>query len=271
MRRGRGRATPGAGMTPEFVRERLFKPFETTKPAGMGIGVYESSQYVQELGGRDRRSTARRDEGTRVRVAAACPDGEPARAHRAAGAAAGTSHERKAQAAADRRGRSGAAEADALGVRAVRDRGRRATANRAIAQLRRYEPRRRDHGPRPAAGIRTIRPRASRCSRRSTALAPDTKVIVLTGQNDRANALRAIGLGAYDFCTKPFEPELLALTIDRAFRLHELQEENRRLQSLHAAARHGRASSRAIRRCSGSAARSRRSRRTSATVLILGE
>ena len=37
-------------------------------------------------------------------------------------------------------------------------------------------------------------------------LAPDTKVIVLTGQNDRANAVRAIGLGAYDFFAKPFEP-----------------------------------------------------------------
>jgi len=63
-------------------------------------------------------------------------------------------------------------------------------------------------------------------------LAPDTKVIVLTGQNDRANAVRAIGLGAYDFFAKPFEPELLALTIDRAFRLHDLQQENRRLQSM---------------------------------------
>jgi len=62
-------------------------------------------------------------------------------------------------------------------------------------------------------------------------LAPDTKVIVLTGQNDRANALRAIALGAYDFCAKPFEPDLLAVSIDRAFRIHELQEENRRLQS----------------------------------------
>jgi two-component system NtrC family response regulator len=61
-------------------------------------------------------------------------------------------------------------------------------------------------------------------------LAPDTKVIVLTGQNDRVNALKAIGLGAHDFCTKPFEPELLTWTIDRAFRVHELQEENRRLQ-----------------------------------------
>jgi signal transduction histidine kinase len=39
-------------MTPEFLRERLFKPFQTTKPAGMGIGAYESFQYVQELGGK---------------------------------------------------------------------------------------------------------------------------------------------------------------------------------------------------------------------------
>ena len=64
------------------------------------------------------------------------------------------------------------------------------------------------------------------------ALAPETKVIVLTGQNDQANALRAIELGAYDFFAKPFEPEILALTIDRAFRLFELQRENRRLQAM---------------------------------------
>ncbi len=63
-------------------------------------------------------------------------------------------------------------------------------------------------------------------------LAPDTKVIVLTGQNDRANALRAIALGAYDFFAKPFEIEMLGLTIDRAYRLHELQQENKRLQSM---------------------------------------
>ena len=62
--------------------------------------------------------------------------------------------------------------------------------------------------------------------------APETKVIVLTGQNDRTNALRAIGLGAYDFFAKPFEPELLTLTIERAFRLYDLQQENRRLQEM---------------------------------------
>ncbi len=61
----------------------------------------------------------------------------------------------------------------------------------------------------------------------------NVKVIVLTGQNDQANALRAIGLGAYDFLAKPFEPDMLGLTIDRAFRLSELQSENLRLQTLH--------------------------------------
>ena len=61
---------------------------------------------------------------------------------------------------------------------------------------------------------------------------PDSKVIVLTGQNDRANALRAVALGAYDFFAKPFEPELLNLTVERAFRMAELQAENRRLQSM---------------------------------------
>jgi putative PEP-CTERM system histidine kinase len=41
----------GRGMSERFVRERLFKPFETTKTAGMGIGVFESREYVRELGG----------------------------------------------------------------------------------------------------------------------------------------------------------------------------------------------------------------------------
>ena len=65
------------------------------------------------------------------------------------------------------------------------------------------------------------------------AIDPDTKVIVLTGQNDQKNALRAVAMGAYDFFAKPFEPELLSLTVERAFRLFELQKENRRLRELH--------------------------------------
>ena len=38
-------------MSEEFIRERLFKPFESTKSAGMGIGVFESQEYIRDLGG----------------------------------------------------------------------------------------------------------------------------------------------------------------------------------------------------------------------------
>ncbi len=64
-------------------------------------------------------------------------------------------------------------------------------------------------------------------------LDPSVKVIVLTGQDDQSNALRAVSIGAYDFLAKPFDPDVLKLTIERAYRLAELQAENRRLQSLH--------------------------------------
>jgi signal transduction histidine kinase len=57
----------GVGMTPEFVRERLFRPFETTKKTGMGIGVYESSQYIAGLGGQIL-VESKPNAGTRVRV-----------------------------------------------------------------------------------------------------------------------------------------------------------------------------------------------------------
>jgi two-component system NtrC family response regulator len=60
-------------------------------------------------------------------------------------------------------------------------------------------------------------------------LAPFTKVIVVTGNDDRQNALKAISMGAYDFYQKPVDPEILALIVDRASRLHELEAENRRL------------------------------------------
>ena len=63
------------------------------------------------------------------------------------------------------------------------------------------------------------------------AAAPDTKVIVLTGQNGQANALKAVAMGAYDFLAKPFEPEVLNLCVERAVRMHELQVENKRLQA----------------------------------------
>ena len=60
----------------------------------------------------------------------------------------------------------------------------------------------------------------------------DVKVIVLSGQSDRANACRAVELGAYDFLAKPLEADLLNMTVERALRVYELQAENARLRTL---------------------------------------
>ncbi len=63
-------------------------------------------------------------------------------------------------------------------------------------------------------------------------IAPQTKVIVVTGNGDRRHALRAIASGAYDFCEKPVEIEVLRTIIDRGLNVHRLEEENRRLAAV---------------------------------------
>lgn len=62
-------------------------------------------------------------------------------------------------------------------------------------------------------------------------LAPDTKVIVVTGNDDRDNALQAVAAGAYDFYQKPVDAEILKLIVDRAYSLYQLERENRELAS----------------------------------------
>lgn len=57
----------GCGMSDEFIREKLFKPFQSTKSAGMGIGVFESREYVSELGGEIEVSSSQSD-GTAFRI-----------------------------------------------------------------------------------------------------------------------------------------------------------------------------------------------------------
>lgn len=98
----------------------------------------------------------------------------------------------------------------------------------ALAQVRRHEPAvvTMDLGLPPdpdgaSEGLATLK--------QILALAPDTKLIVLTGNQDHSNAVKAIGMGAYDFHQKPFDPEMLGLVIERAFYLHALQQENRGL------------------------------------------
>ena len=61
------------------------------------------------------------------------------------------------------------------------------------------------------------------------ASSPNLPVVVASGQGQRENALRAVALGAYDFCEKPVDVAVLRTVIERALRLRELEEENQRL------------------------------------------
>ena len=99
----------------------------------------------------------------------------------------------------------------------------------ALAQIRRHEPAvvTMDLGLPPdpdgaTEGLATLQ--------QILALAPETRVIVLTGNQDHANAVKAIAMGAYDFHQKPCDQEVLGLVLQRAFFLHALQQENRRMQ-----------------------------------------
>jgi two-component system NtrC family response regulator len=101
----------------------------------------------------------------------------------------------------------------------------------AIAELRRHEPLvvLQDLGlpPHPegvSEGLATLQ--------ETIRLAPLTKVIVVTGHGDQENALKSVALGAYDFYQKPVDTDTLQLLVERAFNMAELENENRRLQSL---------------------------------------
>ncbi|AGP82828.1 sigma-54 dependent DNA-binding response regulator, Fis family protein [Alteromonas mediterranea MED64] len=95
----------------------------------------------------------------------------------------------------------------------------------AIAQLRRFEPKvvTLDLGlpPDPAnasEGLRILHDIIS--------LAPRTKVIVVTGNNDKQHALKAIDFGAYDFYQKPIDSDTIKLLVHRALNLATLEHEN---------------------------------------------
>lgn len=60
-------------------------------------------------------------------------------------------------------------------------------------------------------------------------IAPNSKIIVMTGKTDRDNALRAVAMGAYDFYQKPVDPNTLDLIVQRAFHIFDLEDYNRRL------------------------------------------
>ncbi|MFA3792118.1 PEP-CTERM-box response regulator transcription factor [Aliiglaciecola sp. SL4] len=98
----------------------------------------------------------------------------------------------------------------------------------AINQLRRYEPKvvTLDLGlpPDPANASEGLA-----ALEEILALSPQTKVIVVTGNNDKENALKAIALGAYDFYQKPIDSDTIQILINRAANLFDLELENRQL------------------------------------------
>ncbi len=69
-----------------------------------------------------------------------------------------------------------------------------------------------------------------RCIREITALFPSAKIIVMTGNADYENAVRAVAMGAYDFYQKPVNAETLDLILQRAFHIYNLEERHRRIQ-----------------------------------------
>src|SRR4051794_19853057 len=63
------------------------------------------------------------------------------------------------------------------------------------------------------------------------AMDPLAKVIVVSGQSDKQNALHAVGAGAYDFLCKPVDMDELRFVLQRCVYLAELEQEYRAMQS----------------------------------------
>ena len=100
----------------------------------------------------------------------------------------------------------------------------------ALSQLRRVEPQvvTLDLGLPPDPGGAT---EGFKALEEILKLAPNTKIIVVTGREEKQNAVTAIGLGACDFFQKPLDADILSFIVNRAFRLYELEKENKHNQS----------------------------------------
>ena len=105
------------------------------------------------------------------------------------------------------------------------------TRQSAIAAIRRYEPKvvTLDLGLPPDSanateGLATLQEILN--------IAPQTKVIVITGNDDRSNALKAIEMGAYDFYQKPIDADVINIIVSRALSLATIENENKAIRAL---------------------------------------
>ena len=217
-------------MSEEFIRERLFKPFESTKSAGMGIGVFESREYIAELGGKLEVASEPapghhlqchccRCTSTKRNASISPPDGQRI---------AVTQTKQKLLIIEDDPGLQKQLRwsFDAYDVVVAGDR------ESALAQIRRHEPAvvTMDLGLPPdpdgaTEGLATLQ--------QILALAPDTA----RDRPDRQPGPRQRGQG--DRAWAPTTStrsratsEVLGLVLQRAYFLHALQQENRRMQQI---------------------------------------
>ena len=215
--------TAGTGMDAEFVRTRLFQPFASTKKGGFGVGAFEAKSLVSAMGGR-LTVESKPGEGSSftITLPAAEAAAEPKRKTR-------MSDETELPVlliVEDDEGLQRQLKWAYEGYRVV-SAGDRA---QAIEMVRLHEPAvvTLDLGLPPdpdgtAEGFATLT--------EILALKPDTKIIVASGHGARESALKAIALGAYDFYRKPVDIDELGLIVSRAFHVHEIEEENRRLEA----------------------------------------
>ncbi|MDP7592884.1 MAG: PEP-CTERM-box response regulator transcription factor [Litorilituus sp.] len=137
----------------------------------------------------------------------------------------------------------------------------------AIAAIRRHEPKvvTLDLGLPPDAANAS---EGLKALEEILAIAPHTKVIVITGNEDRANALKAISMGAYDFYQKPIDVEVINVILSRALTLAKIESENRNMRSVTDSNIGIIGNSSAIERCRTMV---KRIAPTNITVLLLGE
>jgi two-component system NtrC family response regulator len=100
----------------------------------------------------------------------------------------------------------------------------------AMTQLRRFEPAvvTLDLGLPPDAANAS---EGLACLTEILTAKPEAKVIVLTGSTDNNHALQAIALGAYDYYQKPIDADVLNIILQRAFKLSQLEQENKALKA----------------------------------------
>ena len=207
----------GCGMSDEFLTQQLFKPFQTTKKQGLGIGLFHSKKIVEAHGGRIEVESAD-GEGSVFRVLL------PRRGARSRGTRDDQTE------AIDRRRCRRHQDADEVGaLGGLRGRRGRGPKERHVVV----------RGAPPAAGDSRSRaaPDSNGVEEGFHVLEEiqqadsDTKVVVITGQGQREHALRAIDIGAYDYFNKPIQIDELNVVLRRAIYVHGLEREIKDLQN----------------------------------------